>query len=102
MGKIRHFGELLVIGVTLPRPAPSGSIAYSLRLWLSVQTTTLETGQQWDGSNCWPPLLQMAIEAVINTGDCASIEDLKHMADRHIFSCINVGPNVLCTGHIIR
>ncbi|KAL8451561.1 hypothetical protein Emed_002010 [Eimeria media] len=30
-----------------------------------LSTSLLQTGQQWDGSNCWPPLLQMTVEAII-------------------------------------
>lgn len=55
-----------------------------------MQATQLEAGQQWDGSNCWPPLLQMALEATINTGDCFALEAVKNMASRYIVSCMEV------------
>ncbi|CDJ30767.1 uncharacterized protein EMH_0030790 [Eimeria mitis] len=52
------------------------------------QTTQFDTGQQWDGANCWPPLLQMAVEAMIELGSQAAVEAVKSMTDRYIFTCM--------------
>ncbi|KAL8273877.1 hypothetical protein Esti_002200 [Eimeria stiedai] len=54
-----------------------------------LSTTRLETGQQWDGSNCWPPLLQMAVEAIIILEDSTAVEAVKRMVDKHILSCMH-------------
>lgn len=54
-----------------------------------LSATQLETGQQWDGSNSWPPLLQMALEAMINLENRTALEAAKRMVDSHIFSCMH-------------
>ncbi|KAL8425699.1 hypothetical protein Efla_003077 [Eimeria flavescens] len=54
-----------------------------------LSTTLFETDEQWDGSNCWPPLLQMATEAIVILEDPLAVEAVKRMADKHLLSCMH-------------
>lgn len=55
---------------------------------LYFQTTQTETGQQWDGANCWPPLIQMAVEEIAELGNQDTVEAVRNMTDRYILSCM--------------
>ncbi|OEH76273.1 hypothetical protein cyc_01116 [Cyclospora cayetanensis] len=59
------------------------------QLWKpwGLSTTQLETSEQWDGPNCWPPLLQMAVEGIVHYGQAEELQKAAEMSDRYLLSC---------------